>query len=247
MVSIAMKNFFMRNEKVCCRICQLMLGLVVLLRLSIVYRGGFFTDTRFWVETANFVRQGLNPYLPEVYLTKFGIPPVQAPSMTFLAMPLVFCSIPIQNCIIFLLGTLSYAFFCIIVFQYYGFSYRDFGAPQWKNLPVWFILACLFNSSPFLGMLRAGQNSSIAACLLFAALFSPAHDKYRNIFLLGLSAAVKYSMMTLMAPILVLQKRWKMSLLAFGFFVALCLTLAFWLDDIQAILKHSRPIIAENR
>ena len=135
MVNITMKKFF-KNEKACCRICQFMLGMVVLLRLLIVYRGGFFTDTRFFVETANFVRQGLNPYLPEVYLTKFGIPPIQAPSMSVLAMPLVLCSIPLQNFILFSLGTLSFALFCVIVFHYYGQNYREFLTPQWKNLPI---------------------------------------------------------------------------------------------------------------
>lgn len=227
-----------RYETISCSICQIMLYALILLRLAMAYRTALFTDTRFFVETANWVRQGLCPYKPEVFLTKFGAAPLQSPSMSLLSMPLCFCSMTIQNYVFFFLGTLAYFAFAVLVFNYFGFHYKEFTKPRWGNLLVLFVLTLVCIASPFLGMLRAGQNSSLAAVCLFIALFYPAQDKNNNIIWLGLSAAFKYSLMTFQIPILVLQRRLKMSILAFLLFIVMCLSIGIWLDDLVGVFRE---------
>ncbi len=227
-----------RYETICCSISQFMLCALILLRLAMAYRTALFTDTRFFVETANWVRQGICPYKPEVFLTKFGAAPIQAPSMSLLSMPLCFCSITIQNYVFFFLGTLAYIAFAVLVFNYFGFNYKEYIKPCWRSLPVLFVLTLVCIASPFLGMLRAGQNSSLAAVCLFIALLYPTHDKISNIIWLGLSAAFKYSLMTFQIPILVLQRRLKMSILAFLLFIAMCLSIGIWLDDFVTVFRE---------
>lgn len=227
-----------RYETICCSVCQFMLCALILLRLAMAYRTALFTDTRFFVETANWVRQGLCPYKPEVFLTKFGAAPLQSPSMSLLSMPLCFCSITFQNVVFFILGTLAYFAFAVLVFNYFGFNYKEYIKPRWHNLPVLFVLTLVCIASPFLGMLRAGQNSSLAAVCLFIAILYPANDKISNIVWLGLSAAFKYSVMTFQIPILVLQRRLKMSVLAFVLFIVLCLSIGIWLDNLVIVFHE---------
>ncbi len=231
-------NIIKRYETICCSICQFMLCILILLRLAMAYRTALFTDTRFFVETATWVRQGICPYKPEVFLTKFGSAPLQAPSMSLFSMPLCYCSITFQNIVFFILGTLAYFAFAILVFNYFGFNYKEYIKPRWRSLPVLFVLTLVCIASPFLGMLRAGQNSSLAAVCLFLAILYPSNDKISNIVWLGLSAAFKYSVMTFQIPILVLQRRLKMSILSFILFVVLCLSIGIWLDDLVTVFHE---------
>ena len=189
----SIKQLISRNEVKCCFIGQFLICALIILRLAMAYKTALFTDTRFFVETANFVRHGLCPYKPEVFLTKFGAPPMQSPSMSLLAMPLCFFPRTFQNFVFFFLGILAFFSFVILVFNYCGFNYKEYMKPRWRNMPILIILSMVVMSSPFLGMLRAGQNSSLAAVCLFAALLYPANDKISNVIWLGLSAAFKYS------------------------------------------------------
>ena len=139
---------------------------------------------------------------------------------------------------LFILGALAYFVFAILVFYSFGFKYKEYIKPRWYTLPALFSLTLVSISSPFLGMLRAGQNSSLAAVCLFIALLFPANDKISNIVWLSLSAAFKYSIMTFQIPILVLQRRLKMSVLAFFLFVVLCLSIGIWLDDLVKVFHE---------
>ncbi len=239
-------NIIKRYETICCSICQFMLCISILLRLAMAYRTALFTDTRFFVETANWVRQGLCPYKPEVFLTKFGAPPMQSPSMSLLAMPLCFTPKTFQNCVFFSLGILAFFSYVILVFNYFGFNYKEYLKPRWRNMPILVILSMVVMSSPFLGMLRAGQNSSLAAVCLFAALLYPANDKISNIIWLGLSAAFKYSLMTFQIPILIFQRRLRMSVIAFVLFLVMCLSIGIWLDGIMTVFNEYVKIVLES-
>ncbi len=232
------KYYLNKYERVISFICQIFLGVIILLRLAIAYRTAIFVDARFFVETANWVRQGISPYKPEVFLTKFGCAPIQPPSMSLLAMPLCIFSKTIQNYVFFCLGVISFFVFVIMVFHYYGYNFKDYIKPRWNNLPINIIFTCVCISSPFLVMLRAGQTSSMAAFFLFVTLLYPKQDTGGNILWLGLSAALKYSLMTFQVPVLVLQRRWKMSILAFLVFVMMCLSIGYWLPDIVSVFKE---------
>lgn len=236
-----MKTFLMRHEKPICLALQCGLCMVVILRLLMVYMNGIYPDARVFVDTANLIRQGINPYTGG-----FGDHAIQAPTMSILAMPLCFCTKNARNTVMFVLGAVSFILYCLMAFRAYGFGCRQCVAPRWRHLPIWFVLACLFISSPISGMLRIGQNSSIAAVLLFAALLHPSRDNGPNVLFLGLSAAVKYSLMTMLAPVLVLQKRWKMSLLAFGLFAIMLLCLGFWVDNVFLVLRDYVTMCAKS-
>ena len=120
------KYYLYKYERIVSLFCQILLGIIILLRLAMAYRTALFTDTRFFVETANWVRQGLCPYKPEVFLTKFGAPPMQSPSMSLLAMPLCFTPKTFQNCVFFSLGILAFFSYVILVFNYFGFNYKEY-------------------------------------------------------------------------------------------------------------------------
>ncbi len=235
---IKLKHCLMKYERIGSFISQISLGIIIIVRLAIAYRTAIFVDARFFVETANWVREGISPYKPEVFFTKFGCAPIQPPSMSLLSMPLCMFSKTIQNYVFFSLGIISYFVFVIMVFHYYGYKFKDYIKPQWNNLPINIIFTCVCISSPFLVMLRAGQTSSMAAFFLFVVLFYPKQDMGGNILWLGLSAALKYSLMTLQVPVLVLQRRWKMSILAFLVFVMMCLSIGYWLPDIVTVFKE---------
>ena len=95
---------------------------------------------------------------------------------------------------------------------------------------MWFALMLVCVSNPFLHTLHIGQNNCFAALFLFVALLFPNHDRYLNIFFLGMAAAVKYSIMTLLVPVLIFQKRLKMSILGFIFFMTMMLSVGLWLN-----------------
>ncbi|MCR5380239.1 MAG: DUF2029 domain-containing protein [Lentisphaeria bacterium] len=242
----SLMNLFMRYERLAGRIIQVILGLFVLLRLKMALKTASFIDTRFFVETADFIRRGVSPYHSKEFLAIFPAPPLQSPSVSLLSMPLCILSKNIQNAIFFGGGIIAFAVFVVMVFHYYGYHWRDYVKPQWGNLPIWVTMALIGVSSPFLMMLRHGQNASISSLLLFAVIFYPIRDNGINNLLLGLAAAMKYSLLTLQVPVLLLQKRWKMGVVAFVLFALMVLSVGLWLDGpISALLEYVRMVMED--
>lgn len=239
-------QIFIRYETFGTRMIQVVLGLFVILRLKMALRTASFIDTRFYIETADFIRRGISPYHSEDFLSRFPGPPMQSPSMSLLSMPLCFLSKGVQNALFFYGSIIAFLCFVVMIFQYHGFQWKEYVKPKWYNLPIWVTLTLIGVSSPFLMMLRHGQNSCFASLLLFAVLLYPSRDKGVNSLLLGLSAAMKYSLMTLQVPVLLLQKRWKMGIIAFVLFIIMVLSVGLWLDGVIPALKEYIQMVMED-
>ena len=75
------------SEAVLSRLIQIFLCLLVLSRIMMAWKTANNVDTRYFVETAKLVSQGISPYNPETNPTIYKFP-LQAPSMSLLSMPL---------------------------------------------------------------------------------------------------------------------------------------------------------------
>lgn len=232
-------SFLKKHETVLTGIILALLCILVLARISMTWekRGYNFIDARYFVETAKLILQGISPYNPETNPTIFKYP-LQAPSMSLLSMPICFLPGDIPPLLFFYLGGMI-AFFCFtfLVFDFYGFPFGEQFKLRWKNLPTWIVFSLIFTSSPFLLMLRHGQNSSFAAFFLFLALLYPKRDRQGNILFLGLSAAIKYSLLTMQMPVLLIQKRWRLCVFSFLLFLFMVLVVGFWLDGIIPAIR----------
>ena len=225
-------------EKVGVRTIQAFLIFCILIRLVSAIKTAEYVDTRYFIETSKLILQGISPYHPETNPTKY-IYPAQAPSMSLICMPLCIFPDIVQNLFFFFAGTIAFIVFTALVFNYFGFSIKKHISARWSNLPIWLTFTMICISSPFLMMLRHGQNSSLAALCLFIVLFYPSRDKgIINIIMLGLAAALKYSLMTMEVPILVMQRRWRISILGFLLFVVLVLSVGLWLDGIVPAFRE---------
>lgn len=91
-----MRNFLTRHEKKLCRGIQFLLCLMVLARLGMAWRKASFVDTRYFVETARLIMQGISPYHPEENPTIYKYP-IQSPAKSLFSMPLCFTSQAFQN------------------------------------------------------------------------------------------------------------------------------------------------------
>jgi hypothetical protein len=231
-----MRNFLILHERPLAGAVKILLISLVLVRLGIAYPDRPPVDTQYFVETARLVLNGLSPYRSETNTTIYKHP-LQVPSMSLMHMPFCFVPEPVHRIFFFVCGIAMFWGFILLVFNYYGYCPRKLFQNRWSNLPAWIAMFMISTSSPFVLMLRHGQNSCAAALLLFAALFYPARDRSWNILLLGLSASMKYSLLTLQAPVLLIRKRWRLGILAFGLFAGLVLSVGLFLDGAYPTIR----------
>ncbi|MDD4817825.1 MAG: glycosyltransferase family 87 protein [Victivallaceae bacterium] len=148
-------------------------------------------------------------------------------------MPLILSPVVLRGLFFLGLNIATFIALVYIVFRHYQLIPESPWRPKFKNLPYWCVWFAFLQSSPFLMTLRHGQVSSISTFLLFMVLFYPTRNRFNWIWL-GLAAAVKYSMLTIIVPILLLQKRWLMGAAALVLFMILVLLPGLWLDGIFA-------------
>ncbi len=233
-------------EKVCIYALQSFLVIIIIARLWMAWRNASFNDTYCFLETAKLISKGISPY--SSYAEYHFAIPLQSPGISLLIMPFVGLPTSMVHALFFLLGIVSYYLLIVLIFRQYGFHVQKLFTPKWRNLAGCVVLALVCIPSPFLTMIRQGQVSSLAAVCLFAVIFQPKYDKSLNILLLGLSAAIKYSIMTLQVPVLLLQKRLKMGILSFLLFIFLILAVGFWLDGvISSFLEYVHMVLESTR
>lgn len=244
------KNLLLTYEALIVRCMQFLLLGLVLIRWIENANKAIFIDFRMYLKTAKLIYNGISPYFPEVYKLHINdFPPLQPPSMSLLFMPLSL--LPTSNTlyyIYYIVSCCAFVVFVTMVFNYYGFRVKDYLKPKYYNLPVCFVAMLIFISIPFLHTLYSGQNSCFVVLCLFFVLFYPSKDRFLNIFLLGLSAAMKYSLLTFLAPVLIVQKRLKMSVLAFILFGCMVLAVGFWLNGpIPSLMDYIRLLIDDTK
>lgn len=226
-----LKKVLIQYERVLARVIQIFLFLFTFARWIRIAVNANFMDYKIYLQTAKLIRMGISPYEKEVYDLYMQLPPLQPPSMSLLVMlPSLWPTSLIISYLYFVTSIIAFLALAIIIFNCFGYRISEYIKPMWKNLPIWFALMLVCVSNPFLHTLHIGQNNCFAALFLFVALLFPKHDKYLNIFFLGMAAAVKYSIMTFLAPVLIVQKRLKISILGFIFFIVMVLSVGFWLN-----------------
>ena len=237
--------FFKKHEKILAGILLALICILVSVRISTTWDKKGFVDARYFVETSRLILQGISPYTPETNPTRYKYP-MQAPSMSLLTMPL--CPLPDLAVFLFFFftGILAFVGFTVLIFDFYGFHPRDYLKPRWKNLPIWFVFALILTSSPFLFSLRHGQNACMTVFFLFLALLYPKRDEKGNIIFLALSAAMKYSLLTMQAPVLLIQKRWRLCVFSFLLFLSMALVTGFWLDGVIPSIRDYLHLLIEN-
>ncbi|MBR5078584.1 MAG: DUF2029 domain-containing protein [Victivallales bacterium] len=226
-----LKKILAQYERVFVRIIQIFLLIFVFARWIKIAVNANFMDYNIYIQTAKLIRMGISPYEKEVYDLYMRLPPLQPPSMSLLFMlPSLWSESLIVSYLYFTASIIAFLALTIMILNYYGYRINDYIKPKWKNLPIWLVFMLISVSNPFLHTLFIGQSNCFAILFLFSALLFPKHDKYLNIFFLGMAAAVKYSIMTFLAPVLIFQKRLKMSILGFIFFMVMVLSVGFWLN-----------------
>ena len=240
------KKHLKKYETIGTRIVQLLLCLLVLIRVLMVYKASNSCDLDNYLTVAKVIRGGISPYSHNIWSMYKIAPPLQPPSMSLLVMPLTFHPEHLVHVLFFISSALFFYALVFFVFNHYGYSPKEYIKPKWSNLPVWLTLAMVCTSTPIGAVLWAGQNSSFAALCLFAVLLYPKKDILHNSLLLGLAAAIKYSLLTMFVPVILLQKRWKMGILAFGIFIVLVSSIVFWLDGlVTPIVDYVSMIIKD--
>ena len=225
-----LKKGLVQYERIYVRTIQIFLLIFTFARWIKIAVNANFMDYNIYIITAKLIRMGISPYEKEVYDLYMRLPPLQPPSMSLLFMlPSLWAESVVINYLYFTASIIAFLALTIMILNYYGYRINDYIKPKWKNLPIWFVLMLTCVSNPFLHTLFIGQSNCFAIVFLFSALLFPKHDKYLNIFFLGMAAAVKYSIMTFLAPVLIFQRRLKMSILGFVFFMAMVLIVGFWL------------------
>lgn len=221
-----------KYEKIGVRLSQLLLTLLIIIRVRKVIIHTFLIDFKCYVTTAKLIREGISPYSQEIAKANSIQLSIQPPSMSLLLMPWLEIPPSILSQLYVFFCIAVYFLFVLMVFNYYGFGPTKVLSPKWRNLPALVSMTMVCISFPFFMMLKCGQISAITAFLLFFVLFYPKNDRLFNIFMLALSAATKYSLLTFSVPIMLLQKRWKTGIMAFTLFALLILSVGLWLDGI---------------
>ena len=235
------------QEKTLTRAIQVFLAVLVLGRIALKWRVVVFCDLRYFVVTAGQILKGISPYHPENNPPPY-LYPLQPPSMSLLSMPLCFTPELFQNLLFFIGGILFFFAYTFMVFNYYGFSPKKILEARWSNVPVWITLALIFVSSSFLTVIVQGQDSCFVCFFLFLVLLYPKNDKGANVIFLALAAAMKYSLLTMQVPVLIFQKRWRVSILSLILFLVMFLSVGLWLNGIiPALRDYINLVITETQ
>lgn len=184
-------------------------------------------DLTGFVACANAAWKGLDFYdlnnLAEYYkeIDK-NHPAIAFPGMLLFYIPLAWIDMDIVRPLHYILSILGAMLIFVMGFKITGLLEKvDFKTPN-QNTAVFFIAWFLFfNSSPVLMCLRHGQQMIwTTMALLF---FFSCRSRYTKTVLFGLSTLLKYSMVTLFAPMLFLKKQYFICIAAFILFVCLAL------------------------
>ena len=225
-----LKKVFVQYERILVRVIQIFLLFVTFARWIRIAVNANFMDYNIYIKTAKLIRLGISPYEKDVYEFYMKLPPLQPPSMSLIAMLPSLCPTSvIIRYLYFIASIIAFTALAIIIFNYFGYRINEYIKPKWKNLPILIILMLICVSNPFSHTLFVGQNNCFAAFLLCFALLFPKYDRTFNFVFLGMAAAVKYSIMTFLAPVLIFQKRLKICFLGFILFMAMVLSVGFWL------------------
>lgn len=243
-----LRKVLLRYEVALVRCIQMFVLGIIVARWIGLATNAIFIDLHVYIKTADLICHGLSPYDKEIIkLYLDNIPPIQPPPMSLFAMPLTFLpgGLFFDYCF-FMISIIIYIIFVLLVLNYFGYHPKNYLKPLWNNIPIYLVLLLICISNPFLHTLYSGQNSCFAILFLFLVLLYPEQDKLYNPFFLAIAAAIKYSLMTFLVPVLLLQKRFKVSALSFILFMAMVLSVGFWLNGpISSLFDYVKLLVED--
>ncbi|WP_295454155.1 hypothetical protein [uncultured Thiodictyon sp.] len=218
---------------------QLAIGVILLaatlLRLGSLFQNTIFIDYLAYCDTTQAIMGGRNPYvLQNLRYHDWGEVPIVYPGYVLFFQliaknPQQFQITYLLLSIIFLFGTLTLLLTktCLRneiqpLRQAHGFLIYSL------------VIFAFFNASPTLATLRQGQTTSIIFFCLFMMLIGP--RQFPRYLLFGTAAIMKYSLLTIWAPLLFFKKYYTLCLIAFLFFIGAGLYCVVYYPDIIALI-----------
>ena len=200
---------------------------LTLLRIITSFRNNLIIDFVCYVDCTMALLKGLDCYeINNLVLHEWDGPLIIYPGMTLYFIPWTFMSIKISSLIYYILTAIGATASCVFIFKITGLLQRiKFKDPDKYTCLFFFSIFLFINSSPVIMCLRHGQSPTwiILGFLLFFYFDNP----YAKTLTLGLVALMKYSMITVLAPLLFAKRYYFICIIAFVIFIILSLYLVF--------------------
>lgn len=212
----------------------IMLLAATLLRLGSIFQNTVFIDYLAYCDTTQAIMAGLNPYdLQNLRYHDWGEVPIVYPGYVFFFQ--LIAGNPQRFQLLYLLIAII-ALFAALTLLLIRTGLRD--APYSLRTARGFlvysvVLFAFFNASPTLATLRQGQTTAIIFfCFLMLLMCRRNVSRY---LLFGTAAVMKYSLLTIWAPLLFFKKFYTICVMGFLFFIAAGLYSAVYYPDIVAL------------
>lgn len=217
-----------------------------ILRLVTTYQHNALVDFVCYLDCTMALLKGLDCYkVSNLVLHKWDDPLIVYPGMTLYFIPWTFMNVKISTLIYYILTVFITAASFVFIFKITGLLQKiNFRNPD-KYTFLFFISGVLFlNSSPVMMCLRHGQSPTwiILGILLFFYFKNP----YAKTLTFGMVALMKYSMITILAPLLFVKRYYAICIYAFVIFATLSLYLVFCGFDPIQYYFHYIQVLTEN-
>ena len=220
------------------------LAAITLLRLITSYRADLIIDYICYLDCTMALLKGLDCYeISNLFLHEWDGPLIIYPGMTLYFIPWTFMSVKLSSMIYYALSIAVTGVNFVLIFKITGlFKEIKFKAPDKYTYLFFFSGLLFFNSSPVMMCLRHGQSPtwSILGILLFFYFTKP----YSKTVALGLVALMKYSMITVFAPLLFAKRYYGICIIAFIIFALLSLYLVYCgFDPFQYYIHYVKVLV----
>lgn len=221
-------------------IIQVTLGAVLLavtlVRLGTVFHREIFTDYLAYADTTQSIMAGSNPYaLENMRYRAWGEAPIVYPGYVFFFQSIAGNA---QKFLPWYLLLSIIASFAALAWLLKKTGFKGEPSPL-RNSRGFFICSVLifafFNASPVLKTLRLGQSTAIIAFCLVAMLLG--RRQIARYFFFGTAAVMKYSLLTVWAPLLFFKKYYRLCLFGLLFFILAGLYPVFFYPNIVGLIK----------
>lgn len=234
--------------------------LITILRILVSLKYGNLGDFYGHLDFVHAVRDRVDPYIMEnlTYThSKWKYPLIIFPGIVFFYLPLLMLSVFSGKIMSWALhmndesGLLMFNLFAgriidvslnlIAPFVLFYLFFNKAGLLEWRNFKrpdnKTFLLSLLgflfLNSSPVIMTTRHGQITMFFSIFLLLTIYAK-HRWSRTLFF-GIAAGMKYSMITIFAPALFLKRHYLTCILAFGIFMFIAVSPAFFGNSLVQI------------
>lgn len=211
----------------------------VAFRIFSAFHSNAFVDFRAYYDTTWAISRGENPFLlSSLRVWNWAEPPICYPGAAIFFAPFLLFGINTATHVFFFLNLSAGILLFIVVFNKFGLIELKAGKLDMLktgNIMVLLSLFLFIVSAPFMACLRHGQIGAIASLLVCLFIFG--YGKTADTVTLGVSAIVKYSMITVFAPALFIRKNFFACIAGLIIFLLAGLSPLIFGCDIAAVYK----------